>query len=163
MDIFFVISGYLITSIIYRDAENSSFSYVGFYKKRALRIFPALAMVLAVCLAYGWFYLIQGDYRSLGKHVFSGAFFFSNISLLLESGYFDTESALKPLLHLWSLGVEEQFYLIWPIVISLVATRKRWGGAYTYLSFCLVFHIVCIRRFITRLLVITLLLHGFGN
>lgn len=143
VDIFFVISGYLITSIIYRDAENSSFSYVGFYKKRALRIFPALAMVLAVCLAYGWFYLIQGDYRSLGKHVFSGAFFFSNISLLLESGYFDTESALKPLLHLWSLGVEEQFYLIWPIVISLVATRKRWGGC-LYISILLFSFSYCV-------------------
>lgn len=133
VDIFFVISGYLITSIIYRDAELNNFSYLTFYKKRALRIFPALIVVLAACLIYGWFFLFQGEYKILGKHVFGGSFFVSNIILIFETGYFDSSSKLKPLLHLWSLGVEEQFYLIWPVVILTLASKKRTGAIATIL------------------------------
>ncbi|ECH0840765.1 acyltransferase [Salmonella enterica subsp. enterica] len=124
VDIFFVISGYLITSIILKSASSNSFSYVEFYKRRILRIFPALSIVLISCLIIGWLFFFQDDYKSLGKHVFSGAFFISNLTLWSESGYFDSQSYLKPLLHLWSLGIEEQFYILWPIVILLCLKSK---------------------------------------
>lgn len=124
VDIFFVISGYLITSIILKSASSNSFSYVEFYKRRILRIFPALSIVLISCIIIGWVYFFQDDYKSLGKHVFSGAFFISNLTLWSESGYFDSQSYLKPLLHLWSLGIEEQFYILWPIVILLCFKSK---------------------------------------
>lgn len=125
VDIFFVISGYLITSIILKSASNKSFSYLDFYKRRVLRIFPALSIVLVSCLIVGWVYLFQDDYKLLGKHVFSGSFFISNFTLWSESGYFDSKSYLKPLLHLWSLGIEEQFYIIWPVVILLCFRSKN--------------------------------------
>ncbi|EDY0093675.1 acyltransferase [Salmonella enterica] len=125
VDIFFVISGYLITSIILKSASSNSFSYVEFYKRRILRIFPALSIVLISCLIIGWIYFFQDDYKSLGKHVFSGAFFISNLTLWSESGYFDSQSYLKPLLHLWSLGIEEQFYILWPIVILCCFKSKH--------------------------------------
>ncbi|MBJ3537948.1 acyltransferase, partial [Salmonella enterica subsp. enterica serovar Derby] len=124
VDIFFVISGYLITSIILKSASSNSFSYVEFYKRRILRIFPALSIVLISCIIIGWVYFFQDDYKSLGKHVFSGAFFISNLTLWSESGYFDSQSYLKPLLHLWSLGIEEQFYILWPIIILLCFKSK---------------------------------------
>ncbi|EHS7608882.1 acyltransferase, partial [Salmonella enterica] len=104
---------------------NKSFSYLDFYKRRVLRIFPALSIVLVSCLIVGWVYLFQDDYKLLGKHVFSGSFFISNFTLWSESGYFDSKSYLKPLLHLWSLGIEEQFYIIWPVVILLCFRSKN--------------------------------------
>ncbi|WP_312212328.1 acyltransferase family protein [Pseudescherichia sp.] len=125
VDIFFVISGYLITSIIIKDVKAGSFTISGFYKKRVMRIFPALLLVLSTCYVFGWFLFLQGDYSSLGKHIFGGAFFISNLMLWSESGYFDSSSQLKPLLHLWSLGVEEQFYLFWPLLLMAFAKTKR--------------------------------------
>jgi len=129
VDIFFVISGYLITSIILKSASKNNFSFIDFYKKRILRIFPALFIVLIFCMIVGWIFLFQDDYKSIGKHIFSGAFFISNLTLWSESGYFDSQSYLKPLLHLWSLGIEEQFYIIWPLVIlacfRLDTAKKR--------------------------------------
>ncbi|TGX79726.1 acyltransferase, partial [Escherichia coli] len=135
VDIFFVISGYLITNIIYSEALTNKFSYTEFYKRRALRIFPSLIAVLAASLIYGWFFLLQSEYASLGKNVFTGAFFVANIGYILESGYFDTASELKPLLHLWSLGVEEQFYIIWPALILLIVKRKNSARIYIMLLF----------------------------
>ncbi|MFV4839005.1 acyltransferase family protein [Citrobacter freundii] len=125
VDIFFVISGYLITSIILKSSSTSNFSFVDFYKRRALRIFPSLLIVLIFSIVIGWVYLFQSDYKSLGKHIFSGSFFISNFILWSESGYFDSQSYLKPLLHLWSLGIEEQFYLIWPVIIILCFKFKN--------------------------------------
>lgn len=121
VDIFFVISGYLIGTIIYRDIKNNSFSFKEFYIRRALRIFPALISMLLFCFWFGSKSFYEEEMAALGKHIASGAGFVSNLVSWSESGYFDKDSAVKPLLHLWSLGVEEQFYLIIPILMILVA------------------------------------------
>ena len=125
VDIFFVISGYLISSIIFKSVQSGSFSFADFYMKRANRIFPTLSLVLAVCLTFGWFSLYSDEYMQLGKHTAAGAGFVANIVLLMESGYFDTASEAKVLLHLWSLGIEEQFYLIWPVLILIFKRSKK--------------------------------------
>jgi peptidoglycan/LPS O-acetylase OafA/YrhL len=124
VDIFFVISGYLITGILLASLANDRFSIADFYVRRIRRIFPALVVVLAAAMAAGWFLLVPDDYRLLGKHVLGGAGFVSNLVLWSESGYFDEAAEAKPLLHLWSLGIEEQFYLAWPLLLW-VAWRAR--------------------------------------
>ena len=124
VDIFFVISGFLITSIICRQLDGGRFSFAEFYARRCKRIFPALIVVLAAVLAYGWFFLLPNEYDRLGKHVAAGAGFISNFALWLESGYFDKAAESKPLLHLWSLGIEEQFYLLWPPLLVWIWKRK---------------------------------------
>ena len=117
VDVFFVISGYLITTNILNGLNESTFTIQGFYQRRVRRIFPALVTMLALVYAFGWFVLLASEYRQLGKHIGSGASFISNIILWQESGYFDTSSAVKPLTHLWSLGIEEQFYIVWPLLL----------------------------------------------
>jgi peptidoglycan/LPS O-acetylase OafA/YrhL len=125
VDVFFVISGYLISSIIFKSLEAGSFSYVDFYIRRIKRIFPALSVVLMSCMLIGWLVLLPDEYAQLGKHVLSGVGFISNLVLWRESGYFDTSAELKPLLHLWSLGVEEQYYIVWPILVALIWKREH--------------------------------------
>jgi peptidoglycan/LPS O-acetylase OafA/YrhL len=120
VDAFFVISGYLITTIIYQNIQSGSFGFYEFYAKRIRRIFPALLIVLATVYALGWLSLFANEYQQLGKHIYAGALFFINITLWQEAVYFDTASELKPLLHLWSLAIEEQFYIVWPLLIVLV-------------------------------------------
>lgn len=117
VDIFFVISGFLITSIILNDIAKDRFSFATFYKRRIKRIFPALLLVLVASLLAGWFLLLPDEYRHLGKHAAAGTGFVSNFALWQEANYFDFSSDTKILLHLWSLGIEEQFYLIWPALI----------------------------------------------
>lgn len=124
VDLFFVISGYLIFGIILSQLQAQRFSLLTFYARRAKRIFPALVLVLASCLTVGFLYLTPAELIQLGKHTAAGAFFGQNIALWLEAGYFDTTSELKPLMHLWSLGVEEQFYLIFPLILMALA---KWG------------------------------------
>ncbi|QJD30007.1 acyltransferase family protein [Methylococcus geothermalis] len=124
VDVFFVISGYLIGGIIFKNLDAGCFSFADFYARRAKRIFPALIVVLLGCLGFGWFALLADEYRALGKHVAAGAGFVSNLALWRESGYFDTAADFKPLLHLWSLGIEEQFYLLYPLLMVL-AWRLR--------------------------------------
>jgi peptidoglycan/LPS O-acetylase OafA/YrhL len=119
VDIFFVISGYLITSIILQNIQNHSFSFGDFYARRIRRIFPALILVLIACHVVGWFLLMPSEYQQLGKHIAGGATFSSNFLLWLESGYFDSSAESKLLLHLWSLGIEEQFYILWPAILVL--------------------------------------------
>jgi peptidoglycan/LPS O-acetylase OafA/YrhL len=126
VDIFFVISGFLITSIIVRELDQGRFSLLAFYGRRIRRIFPALIMVLLAVLVLGWLWMLPSAYGQLSADVFASAAFFSNIALMLHSGYFDIESGKKPLLHLWSLGIEEQFYLFWPLILMLAA-RVRLG------------------------------------
>jgi len=120
VDVFFVISGYLITTNILNGLNESTFTIQGFYQRRIRRIFPALVTMLTLVYAFGWFVLLATEYRQLGKHVGSGASFISNIILWQESGYFDTSSAVKPLTHLWSLGIEEQFYIVWPLLLWVI-------------------------------------------
>jgi peptidoglycan/LPS O-acetylase OafA/YrhL len=122
VDVFFVISGFLMTGIIFRGIEQENFSILKFYIARANRIIPALAVLCLVLLVFGWFYLTPSDYSALGKHAASSMGFLSNIIYSRESGYFDAESHEKWLLHTWSLSAEWQFYIIYPLV--LVAMRK---------------------------------------
>lgn len=124
VDIFFVISGYLISTIIMGSLERGSFSFVDFYKRRIRRIFPALIFVLVACFVFGWFTLISDEYKQLGKHIAGGAGFVSNFMFWNESGYFDNAVDTKPLLHLWSLGIEEQFYIVWPLLLMFVWKRR---------------------------------------
>jgi peptidoglycan/LPS O-acetylase OafA/YrhL len=125
VDIFFVISGFLISGIILGELQAGRFTFGQFYARRIRRIFPALGLVLAATLLIGWWAMSPYDYEQLGAHVAAGAGFVSNLLLFHESGYFDTDSALKPLLHLWSLGVEEQYYLVWPLLLFLLRSRLQ--------------------------------------
>jgi peptidoglycan/LPS O-acetylase OafA/YrhL len=125
VDVFFVISGYLITGNILPDIEAKQFSYLDFYARRCRRIVPALIVVLATVLAMGWFLLLPSEFLDLARQVIAGSTFTSNILLLLQTGYFDVDSNLKPLLHLWSLGVEEQYYLVWPAILVLAHKSRR--------------------------------------
>ncbi len=120
VDVFFVISGYLISTILFRSLSQGEFSYLNFYANRIRRIFPALALVLLVCGLSGWFVLLPDEFSELGKHAAGGAGFIVNFMLWSEAGYFDTQSDLKPLMHLWSLAIEEQFYLLYPLLIRLI-------------------------------------------
>lgn len=127
VDIFFVISGYLISGIILRELDAGRFSFARFYARRVRRIYPALVTMLLISLVFGWINLFDQDFHRLALHAASSAGFLINLTLYREAGYFDTASDAKPLLHLWSLGVEEQFYIVWPIVL-LIAHRlgHRW-------------------------------------
>jgi peptidoglycan/LPS O-acetylase OafA/YrhL len=119
VDIFFVISGYLIGRHLLEDISAGQFSFLKFYARRARRLLPALVVVLAAVWAFGWIILLPPELAALGRHVAAAALFSNNILLWSESGYFDAASAAKPLLHLWSLGVEEQFYLLVPLLLWL--------------------------------------------
>ncbi|HGL5380500.1 TPA: acyltransferase family protein [Burkholderia cenocepacia] len=127
VDVFFVISGSLITGILLSDLETDRFSFRRFYARRMRRIFPALITVLLGTYAIGWFSLYGDEYRELGKHIVAGAGFMSNWASWTEAGYFDQTAQAKPLLHLWSLGVEEQFYIVWPLVLWAAYKFKRIG------------------------------------
>ncbi len=135
VDIFFVISGFLISGIIFDALKNKSFSFLDFYARRIKRIYPALILVLTVGLMSGWFLLYVDEYKQLGSHVSRAAVFLSNFVLWRESGYFDNAAETKPLLHLWSLGVEEQFYIIWPVFIWAI---WRWSAARLHLIILLI-------------------------
>ncbi len=124
VDVFFVISGFLISSILFTHLENNTFSFIDFYQRRIKRIFPALFFILFFCIVFGWFALFPEEYKQLGRHVASGAGFIANFTLWRESGYFDSVADTKPLLHLWSLGIEEQFYIIWPLLLWM-AWKKQ--------------------------------------
>ncbi|WP_131781126.1 acyltransferase family protein [Legionella gresilensis] len=119
VDIFFVISGYLISTIIFQNLDRGTFSFKEFYIRRVKRIFPALILVLISCFVFGWLVLLPDETKQLGKHMIGSASFIQNIILWNEAGYFDNAAETKPLLHIWSLGVEEQFYFIWPLLIWL--------------------------------------------
>jgi peptidoglycan/LPS O-acetylase OafA/YrhL len=137
VDVFFVISGYLISRIIFDGLQSGRFTFSGFYARRIRRIFPALIVVLGACYAFGWFMLFGDAFMQLGKHIAAGAGFVANYVLSREAGYFDNAADTKPLLHLWSLGVEEQFYLVWPLAAFLI-----WKARFNLLAFSIVAMVV---------------------
>ncbi|MBB3862575.1 peptidoglycan/LPS O-acetylase OafA/YrhL [Novosphingobium hassiacum] len=125
VDIFFVISGYLITSIILREIDAGRFSLWHFYQRRMRRIFPALFAMMAITIVVGSAILLPLDYRALGASTIATALFFSNFYFAGKSGYFGSDAHEAPLLHTWSLAVEEQFYIAFPLLMLMAA---RWGG-----------------------------------
>ena len=134
VDIFFVISGFLISTILLNDLKENRFSFSHFFARRIRRIFPALILVLLACFIMGWLDLLPDEFVQLGKHIAGGAGFIDNFLYWHEIGYFDQSAETKPLLHLWSLGVEEQFYLLFPLVLWL-GYRKSWNLKIFYVLF----------------------------
>ena len=126
VDIFFVISGYLISTIIFTGLEQGSFRFADFYARRIRRIFPALLIVMTASFAFGWFSLFADELGQLCKHMGAAAGFALNFVLKRESGYFDNDADTKPFLHLWSLSIEEQFYVFWPLLLYM-AWKRRWN------------------------------------
>jgi peptidoglycan/LPS O-acetylase OafA/YrhL len=124
VDIFFVISGYLITSIIIASFQNNNFTLKEFYSRRIKRLFPALFIVLLVSMVIGWLILYPDEYKQLAYHVKYSAIYFLNFKLIDEIGYFDVESIYKPVLHLWTLSVEEQYYVLWPLLLLIIFKQQ---------------------------------------
>ena len=123
VDVFFVISGFLITSLIARRIEAGNFSLIDFYERRFRRIYPNLLIVLAATTTLGWFALMPETYRLFGRTLVWASLSASNFAFVGGGGYFDPDSVTKPLLHTWSLGVEEQFYLVFPWLLILAVKR----------------------------------------
>src|SRR4051794_33547811 len=120
VDVFFVISGFLITSIIEEETQNGSFSLARFYERRARRILPALFVMLVLCVPLAWVCSLPKDASFFAQSVLATLGFFSNIFFSYTTGYFGVGSALNPLIHTWSLAVEEQYYILFPALILLL-------------------------------------------
>jgi peptidoglycan/LPS O-acetylase OafA/YrhL len=135
VDVFFVISGYLITTIIMVELDQGKFSLVNFYERRARRILPALFTVMLFCIPFAWYLLTPNDMRDFSQSLLAVVAFSSNFLFWRESGYFATAAELKPLLHTWSLAVEEQFYVFFPLFLMLL---WRLGKFWMCFSLCLV-------------------------
>ncbi|WP_052748932.1 acyltransferase family protein [Arsukibacterium ikkense] len=140
VDIFFVISGYLITGILLNEMQQQRFSMLSFYERRARRILPALFAVVLCCLPLAWFSLLPADMYSFSQSLVALAGFVSNIFFWSERGYFGTATELKPLIHTWSLAIEEQYYLLFPLLLLLLAKSER--------RFMLVLSFICAASFI---------------
>lgn len=147
VDVFFVISGYLITKIILSDIANGEFSLVNFYERRARRIFPVLFFVMAVSVPFAWMTLSKSDLISFSKSLAAVPLFVSNVFFWRDGGYFETASELKPLLHTWSLAVEEQYYIFFPFLLIFLSKKRRPWLIYT----------------IVLVLIVSLLLAHFGS
>ncbi len=132
VDVFFVISGYLITSLVYKEITSGTFSYLTFYKRRIARLLPALIITLILVLGFGFLFYDNREFDNLGKELFFSALGAANILFAQGVNYFAQEDSVRPLIHLWSLGVEEQFYLIWPtLLITLTFFKFRYVLIYT--------------------------------
>lgn len=127
VDVFFVISGYLITSIIVREQLEGTFSFRRFYERRARRILPALLLVMTLSIPLSWYLLSPFEMKRMAESTIATLTFTSNFYFWLQSGYFDLQSEMKPLLHTWSLAVEEQFYLFFPVVLLLASKLMQRG------------------------------------
>jgi peptidoglycan/LPS O-acetylase OafA/YrhL len=131
VDIFFVISGYLITTILIEDIEKKQFSIVNFYERRARRILPALFSVMLICIPFAWMWMLPDPLENFGQSLVAATLSANNVLLYLTSGYWDLASEFKPLLHTWSLGIEEQYYLLFPLLLLLT---WRFGKSVVILS-----------------------------
>ncbi|NOR30406.1 MAG: acyltransferase family protein, partial [Sulfitobacter sp.] len=125
VDVFFVISGYLITSILLHDLQKQQFSLLTFYERRARRILPALCFVVLCCIPFAWLWMMPSELEDFGLSLVGVATFTSNILFWQQSGYFAASAELKPLLHTWSLAVEEQYYIFFPIFLAFVWRVRR--------------------------------------
>ncbi|WP_363347692.1 acyltransferase family protein [Methylocystis echinoides] len=135
VDVFFVISGYLITSIIVGEMTDGAFSFARFYERRARRILPALFVVMLACIAVGWRWMLPREFDELAKSAAATTLFVSNFFFWSQSGYFDTASELKPLLHTWSLAIEEQFYILFPLAL-LAAWKYGRAAVISVIGLC---------------------------
>ncbi|MEZ6029434.1 MAG: acyltransferase family protein [Hyphomonadaceae bacterium] len=127
VDVFFVISGFLITSIVHDEVKAGSFTFLTFYERRFRRLLPALFVMLAFTLAVAWFVMLPSDFNDLGRAGFFAALFSSNFFFNLEINYFFQEASQSPLIHTWSLAVEEQFYIVLPVIVVVLGRwRPRW-------------------------------------
>jgi peptidoglycan/LPS O-acetylase OafA/YrhL len=137
VDVFFVISGFLISSLIFKELDQGDFRFGDFYVRRVRRIFPALILMMTAVWVLACFTFTSDEFVQLGRYILSGGAFISNLMQWRYAGYFDTDAALKPLQHLWSLGIEEQFYIVWPVTVVLLWKRRfpLWVLAAMALSF----------------------------
>ena len=120
VDVFFVISGYLITTLILAEKEQGTFSLVNFYERRAMRILPALFLVMFASLPFAWLWLLPSDMRDFSQSLVADSTFASNFLFWHETDYWGAANELKPLLHTWSLAVEEQYYILFPLFLMLM-------------------------------------------
>ncbi len=151
VDVFFVISGYLITGLIQSDISENRFSLALFYSRRVRRLFPALLTVFLSLLIYGWLRLRGEEYKSLAAEVFAGGLFFPNLYFLYTANYFNQiRTEFHPFLHLWSLGVEEQFYFFWPLMLTFLAAIRK---GYRYSLIALTILVLC--SFILNVAIVT--------
>jgi peptidoglycan/LPS O-acetylase OafA/YrhL len=151
VDVFFVISGYLITGLIAGRLKEGRFSFWDFYARRARRIFPALFVLILAVLAFGYFILTPGEYENVSLSAAYSSAFLANVYFWLHTGYFDQPAETMPLLHLWSIGVEEQFYLVWPLTLFLLSRflrTSRTTAAYAISAVTILLFVVCI--FLTK-------------
>jgi peptidoglycan/LPS O-acetylase OafA/YrhL len=144
VDVFFVISGFLITSMLLKRMEAAPLDLLEFWERRIRRIFPALAVMTLTTLVVGWFLLLPADYEELGESVCAQTLLSSNVFFWRHTSYFDGGADLKPLLHTWSLAVEEQFYLLYPLILVGLAKLRRPLGTLIFLILCVVSFVVSV-------------------
>ena len=137
VDIFFAISGYLIGSIVFKQLDRQQFSFSTFYIRRIRRLFPAYLVVIVVTYGLSYWLLLPGDFREFGQSIVAATVYASNILFYMETGYFDAASHLKPLLHTWSLAVEEQFYLVFPLLAWLIFRYAKHLAVVLFAVLCL--------------------------
>jgi peptidoglycan/LPS O-acetylase OafA/YrhL len=145
VDLFFVISGYLIGMHLLEDIQSGQFSFAKFYVRRVRRLLPALVTMLVAVWIVGWVILTGPEFNALGKHVAAATIFSNNFLLWSESGYFDAPSATKPLLHLWSLGIEEQFYLLVPLLLWLSSRNRHASIRVALIASAISLIVTCLR------------------